>query len=177
MHKFSIFRYILLQFALTILFFTTITSSYVGWCLPVIILPIQQVKSDYKKADLVFHNALHTHDSYEIQVFLSHPSTDKNKSTTDSSNYASSLFFYGQGYYVEEQGRHISNREPRAREFDLSPGASNTSPSTLYLDITDKLRQFIGDSEIAISFVAIDSKGHQIANPDFQFDYISLEVD
>jgi hypothetical protein len=143
----------------------------------VIILPIQQVRADYKKADLVFHNVLHTHDSYEVQVFLSHPNADENTSTVGDDSYAGSLFFYGQGSYLEEQGRQISNREMIAHEYDLSPGASNTSPFTLYLDITNKLRQFIGDSEVVISFVAVDSKGHQIANPDFQFDYITLERD
>jgi len=143
----------------------------------VIIFPIQQVRADYKKADLIFHKVLHTHDSYEVKVFLSHLNVDKNISTENDDNYAGSLFFYGQSYYVDEQGNQISPRDPIAQEYDLSPGASNTSPFTLYLDITNKLRQFMGSSEVAISFVAIDAKGHQITNSDFQFDSLSLDID
>ncbi|MBD2446319.1 hypothetical protein H6G76_03915 [Nostoc sp. FACHB-152] len=142
-----------------------------------IILPIQQVRADYKKADLVFHNVLHTHDSYEVQVFLSHPNANNNIPTVREGIYAGSLFFYGQGYSVEEQRRQISNREIIGNDYDLSPGASNISPFTLYIDITDKLHQFIGDSDIVISFATVDLKGHKLANPDFQFGYITLEVD
>jgi hypothetical protein len=142
-----------------------------------IILPIQQVRADYKKAELVFHNVLHTHDSYEVQVFLNHPHANDNIPTVSEDIYAGSLFFYGQGDSVEEQRRQISNREMIANGYDLSPGASNISPFTLYIDITDKLHQFIGDSDIVISFAAIDFKGRKIANPDFKFGYITLEVD
>jgi hypothetical protein len=161
-------------FVLTLIVLIAITSSSVGWCLPMIVLPIQRVKSNYKQAELVFHNVLHTHDSYEVRVFLSQTKADLNTLTDRDENYAGSLFFYGQDRHVKGQEGYIADRA--AQEYDRSPGASNTSPFTLYLDITDKLHQFVDCTEVAVSFVAIDRQGHKITSPDFKFDSISLDV-
>lgn len=140
-----------------------------------IVLPIQQVKSNYQQVELVFHNVLHTHDSYEVRVFLSRSKADLNTLADREENYAGSLFFYGQDRHVEGQEGYIADLDS-GQEFDRSPGASNTSPFTLYLDITDKFREFLDCSEVAVSFVAIDRKGHKITSPDFKFDSISLDV-
>ena len=156
----------------TVIAIMTTTSS--GLCFPLVRLSLERVGTDYETAELQLHNVLHTQESYEVRVFLNQPDANANTPTEGNDHYAGSLFFYGQGEYIDKKGQKISPREPIAQEFDLSPGASNTSPFTLYLDITDNLRKMIDNSEIVVSLVAVDAKGNQIANPDLQFDSISL---
>lgn len=149
-----------------------------GFCLPNIKLSLGGVKRDFETAELHFHNVLHTRNSYEVRVFLNHPNADTTTPIEDNKHYAGSLFFYGQGDYIDPSGEILSNRDPRAREFDLSPGASNTSPFPLYLDITESLRQLVTDgSEVTVTFVAIDQQGNPITNPDFTFESLSLVAD
>ncbi|NEP11674.1 MAG: hypothetical protein F6K14_15965 [Symploca sp. SIO2C1] len=142
--------------------------------LPVVRLPLEQVKTDYQTAELQFNKVLHTQESYEVRVFLNQPDANAQTPTEGNNHYAGSLFFYGQGQYIDEQGQKFSSRDPRAQEFDLSPRASNTSSFTLYLDITDSLHQFLNDAEISVSLVAVDAEENQITNPDLAFDSISL---
>lgn len=141
-------------------------------------ISLEGVKKDFETAELQFNNVLHTRDSYEVRVFLNQPNADASTPIENNRHYAGSLFFYGQGDYIDPSRSIFSSRDPRAQELDLSPGHSNTSPFILYLDITMSLQQLIADcSEIELTFVAIDQKGKSITNSDFIFKSLELVID
>lgn len=147
---------------------------YMGKSAPVVRVSLADLRSNYGTAKLEFRNVLHTQESYEVRVFLEQPGADASTPTEGNKHYAGSLFFYGQGQYSGVGVEGLSSRTPLAQEFDLSPGASNTSPFTLNLDITSSLRHFANLPQIGVSFVAVDFKGNQIPKPDLEFESVSL---
>ncbi len=144
---------------------------------PVAKFSLEQLDKRFETAELQFNDVKHSKDSFEIRVFLNQPDADVNTPLEGNDRFAGSLFVYGQGEYVNETGERISAREAHAEEFDLSPGASNTTPFKLYLDITDSLRKMAAKTfEIIVNLVAIDFKGNRITKPEFDFGSISLII-
>ncbi|MEC4883713.1 MAG: hypothetical protein SAL70_20635 [Scytonema sp. PMC 1070.18] len=157
-----------------ILVAATMTISAFGQGSPAIKISLERLNPNYKVAKLEFHNVQHTRNSYEVRVFLNQPDANADTPTEDNAHYAGSLYFYGQGDEYSLDGQKIPNRGLVAQEFDLSPGASNTSPMKLFVDITDSLRQLNNPSEIIVSLVAVDAQGKPMSNPDLHFSSVSV---
>ncbi|MBW4632352.1 MAG: hypothetical protein KME30_10760 [Iphinoe sp. HA4291-MV1] len=154
---------------------TSVMIAFSKFNAPVAKFSLEHLGKRFETVELQFNDVKHSKDSFEIRVFLNQPDADVNTPLEGNDHFAGSLFVYGQGEYVNETGERISARETRAQEFDLSPGASNTTAFKLYLDITDSLRKMAAKNlEIIVNLVAVDFKGNQIIKPEFDFGSISL---
>ena len=155
-----------------------ITTSY-KFAQPVAKFSLQSIENDFKTAELEFNQVRHTKNSFEVRAFLNQPEADANTPLQGNDRFAGSLFFYGQGEYIDETGESLSAQEVLDRGLDLSPGASNVTPFNLYLDITDSLHKIVTNysSEITVKLVCVDSRGNQITHPDLKLDSISLVID
>lgn len=147
-------------------------------CSPIVArFDLNQIEPNFETAELQFHDVRHTRDSFAVRVFLNQPNANASTPIEDNDRFSGSLYFYGQGEYIDATGNKLSAREPIAREFDLSTGASNTSPFTLYLDITDSLRKVVQThSEVTVSMVSVDMSGNPIEESEFDFRSITLET-
>ena len=155
----------------TIAAITTVMIASINFHQPIAKFDLQHLAVDFQTAELQFNEVKHTKNSFELRVFLNQPDANANTNIEENEHFAGSLYFYGQGEYLDSNGQEAT----LTPELDLSPGASNTSPFPLYLDITTNLRKIAPEnSELTVKLVAVDAHGNEISDQKLDIASISL---
>lgn len=153
---------------------TTVMIASLNFHQPIAKFNLELLEPNFQTAELHFNQVKHTKNSFELRVFLNQPDANANTALEGNNHFAGSLFFYGQGEYLDQ------NNQPTTltQELDLSPGASNTSQFPLYLDITPNLKELAAkNSELTVKLIAVDFQGNEICHPELDFESISLITD
>jgi len=155
----------------TIAAITTVMIASMNFHQPIALFHLKGIEPNFQTAELQFNEVRHTKKSFELRIFLNHPDANANTNIEGNEHFAGSLYFYGQGEYLDPNGEEAT----LTPELDLSPGSSNTSSFPLYLDITTNLKQLVpNSSELTVKLVAVDAHGNEIN--DLKLDCTSISL-
>jgi hypothetical protein len=104
---------------------------------------LDQIKPDFKRADIQFHDIDHSGASFEARVFLNNPKANEKTAKTPARGYAGSFHIFGHGGCWGDPG-HCEVREQRA--YDPRPGHPMT-PGRKTLIATEAIRRVLKKGE------------------------------
>lgn len=129
--------------------------------------------SDFRRADIEFHEVDHSQASFEGRVFLNNPGADENTPKTVDDGYAGSFHIFGHGGCFGNVGHcDISEQRP----FDPRPSHPLT-PSKQVVIATKALRHAkTQGGEVTVTVVPVITGINELCSTDevLKFDHISI---
>lgn len=134
-------------------------------------LTAADVGAAYRRADLIFDGVDHSGHSYALRVFFNNPGATENTDLSPQNGYAGSVYVFGHGGCFGDEG-HCEvpvGRQP----FDLRPPHQLT-PATMWLEVTDAVRQAAQREERLVITVVPVLPGEAAKDMPLPFQRVSL---
>ncbi|HMH42284.1 MAG TPA: hypothetical protein VK557_02265 [Pyrinomonadaceae bacterium] len=114
---------------------------------------VDQLPTDYQRADLEFIGVDHSGASYEARVYVNNPNANANTQTTPANGYAGSFYIFGHGGCFGDVGH--CDIHPKRDEFDPRP-SSPLEPIKKVVVATDAIKTAAAQtSEINVTVVPV----------------------
>jgi hypothetical protein len=114
---------------------------------------VDQLPTEYQRADLEFIGVDHSGASYEARVYVNNANADANTQPTPTNGYAGSFYIFGHGGCFGDVGH--CDVHPKRDEFDPRP-SSPLEPIKKIVDATDAIKTAAaGTSEINVTVVPV----------------------
>lgn len=129
------------------------------------------VGAAYQRVDLIFDGVDHSRHSYALRVFFNNPDATADTNLSAENGYAGSVYVFGHGGCFGDEG-HCEvpvSRQP----FDLRPPHQLT-PATMWLQVTDAIRQIAQREERLIITVVPVLPGEAATDLPLPFQRVSL---
>jgi hypothetical protein len=132
-------------------------------------VPLDDIGPDFERAELRFEGLRPPLASYEARVFIDEPYPDVRTPTDANPHYLGTQYFYGLG---------VADTTPEggADVYDLA-GPTQSSRRQIKLNVTQRWRAYLAQTTphaAPLSVVAVDRDGNEIAEPDLDFEGVSL---
>lgn len=122
---------------------------------------------DFRRAEVRFEGLRPPMESFELRVFLDEPHPDARTPTLENPRYLGSQWFYGLG----------AGAPPEPRGIDAASGPTQSSPRTIVLNVTSRLRAYLRDAaphRAPLAVAAVDKHGAEIGAPDLDVEGVSI---
>jgi len=133
-------------------------------------------KTDFKRADLIFHDVDHSGPSYQGRVFFNNPEADESTPRTLEKGFAGEFTIFAHGRCWGDQG-HCMVPEQR-REFDQRSPHPLT-PRPVAVNVTAALRKAARETDkISVTVVPVVKSylDEEEAKDCFHFNKLSLRI-
>lgn len=127
----------------------------------------------FYRADLRLHGVDHSGATYEGRVFLNNPQANESTPTELAAGYAGSFYVFGHGGCYGDEGHcEVVERAPGDPR-----GPHPLTPTEAVVDITDGLRQAIGNTrEIRFTVVPVIMSANELTDVEDPLKFARLEV-
>lgn len=131
-------------------------------------IPLDQIEPDFSRAEVRFEGLRPPIPTYEARVFIDEPDANASTATQGNPHYLGTQYFYGLGEPDTSPGRDDLYR---------LDGPTQSSRREIPLNVTQRLRVYLQQTTphgAPLSLVAVDRDGNEIAEPDLDFEGVSL---
>jgi hypothetical protein len=131
-------------------------------------IPLDHVDPDFSRAELRFEALRPPIPTYEARLFIDEPDANASTATQDNPHYLATQYFYGLG---------VEDTTPDRDDLYRLDGPTQSSRRQIALNVTQRLRAYLRQTTphaAPLSLVAVDRDGNEIAEPDLDFEGVSL---
>jgi hypothetical protein len=123
---------------------------------PPLQVPPRSELYEYDRIDLELHGVDHSANSYAVRVFVDTPEADAATARDDNRNYAGSIYIFGHGPCLGDEG-HCDVRSGPINPYDYRLPHQLT-PQYHRLPITDTVRACANDGTFTVTLVAVENR-------------------